>query len=179
MQARVHYAASLALYQTLGAEAMVGVVVYAASPAVNRMLGAEALTGVVLGDLANVARLRGDLTEAGERWQEALAIVRRFIKNKWAAGWALANIGTLLEQQGDHRGAAWLIGAATTTHAVFWTSIDPDEREACETAQAAARGALGEAAYAAAWVEGQALSVERALALVLERLGGGLRPGDR
>jgi hypothetical protein len=105
--------------------------------------------------------------------------VRRFPKNRWAVGWALANSGTLLGRQGDHLGAAWLIGAATMTHAVFWTSIDPDERNDCETALAAARDALGGPAYGAAWAEGLALTVEQALALALERLRGGMRPGDR
>jgi predicted ATPase/DNA-binding XRE family transcriptional regulator len=152
---------------------------YSTSLALYRTLGAETLIGVVTGDLGNLARLRGELSKARERWQEALAVVRRFPKNRWAVGWALANVGVLREQQGDHVAAARLIGAATSTHAVFWTSIDPDERGDCEAALAAARGALGEAAFGMAWAEGQALTVEPALALALERLGGEIRPCDR
>ena len=49
------------------------------------------------------------------------------------------------------------------------TPVQPVERRTFEPAVAAARASLGEEAFAAAWVEGRAMSLEQAIAYALEK----------
>jgi hypothetical protein len=49
--------------------------------------------------------------------------------------------------------------------------VAPDLREESERASARAREALGDAAFAAAWEEGRAMSMEQAITYALEATG--------
>ena len=60
-----------------------------------------------------------------------------------------------------------LFGAVTPLHGRYGVSLYPAERAAYERQLSAARVQLGEDAYAAAWAEGQALTLEQAIAEAL------------
>jgi hypothetical protein len=64
--------------------------------------------------------------------------------------------------------AARLSGAAETLRETFGISLHPAERVSHDQAMAAVRTGLGEAGFVAAWAEGRALSLEKAVALALE-----------
>jgi hypothetical protein len=63
--------------------------------------------------------------------------------------------------------AARLFGAAEALRAAIGSPIPPIERAEYERAVAASRTALGEAAFAAAWAEGRAMTLERAVEFAL------------
>jgi hypothetical protein len=65
-----------------------------------------------------------------------------------------------------------LLGAALALREAAGKPPEPGWRAACDRLILAARGALGEEAFAVAWAEGQAMALEQAVAAALE-------PSDR
>jgi hypothetical protein len=63
--------------------------------------------------------------------------------------------------------AVRLCAAAAAQRALAHTPLPPTEREAVELVLATARTELGDSAFAAAWAEGSALSLEAAVAEAL------------
>jgi hypothetical protein len=137
---------------------------YEESLALRREDGDAATAGIVLGDLGNLARARREYARAGALWRESLGIARARLGHGWLISWSLGNVATLLADEGAPAAAARLAGAAAAAHRFFPRPIDPDERADYETALAAARTALGTAAFAARWQEGQRLTPAEAVA---------------
>ena len=69
--------------------------------------------------------------------------------------------------------AARVLGAAAALRDEIGVPLPPGDRDAYERDLAAVRTALGEAALVAAWAEGRAMSLEQAIAYVLETIAGG------
>ncbi|HEX5506744.1 MAG TPA: tetratricopeptide repeat protein, partial [Thermomicrobiales bacterium] len=139
--ARVHYAESLALYERL-----------------DKRHG-SALPLLELGDLAH---RQGDDREALERYRASLARFRvagstvRIVR-------CLEGFAGTLTALGRAAPAARLFGAAGALRAGVGAPLQPIERAAHDRDVAAARAALGEAAFAAAQAAGAALPLDRAL----------------
>jgi hypothetical protein len=81
------------------------------------------------------------------------------------------NVATLLGQlasQAGRRGqgsrAARLWGAAAALREAIGAPLSPAQRESHERAVAPVRAACGEAEFAAAWIAGEALTLEQAVA---------------
>jgi non-specific serine/threonine protein kinase len=72
---------------------------------------------------------------------------------------------------GQARSAARLGGAAEALREALGAPLSPDERAGHDQAVQAMRAALGEEAFAVAWTESRALSLDGAVALALERRG--------
>jgi hypothetical protein len=70
--------------------------------------------------------------------------------------------------QGQPERGAHLLGAAAALRAGRGMPLPPNERAAQERTVAAARAALGEDAFAAAWAQCQRMSLEQAIAYALE-----------
>jgi tetratricopeptide (TPR) repeat protein len=68
----------------------------------------------------------------------------------------------------DTERAARLLGAAEALRQSKTVPSMPWERRQCERAVAAVRGCLGERAFAAAWAEGQAMTVQQAVEYALQ-----------
>jgi hypothetical protein len=66
--------------------------------------------------------------------------------------------------EGDAERAARLFGAAEALREALGAPLPPVERAHYDRSVAATRAALGEEAFAAAWAEGRALSLEQAIA---------------
>jgi non-specific serine/threonine protein kinase len=66
--------------------------------------------------------------------------------------------------QGQAAQAAQLFGAADALREVIGTPLSPVGRAECEPGLAAARAALGERTFAAAWAEGRAMPLEDTVA---------------
>ena len=120
----------------------------------------------VLNDLANLARLKGDHDEARALLDTALRGFQEIGEPRGiASGLSLA--GVLEVRRGDRRRGVRLIGAGVALHRRLVSAPQPDEQVDCDASLAAARDALGEPAFAQAWAEGQALSLEEATAEAL------------
>jgi predicted ATPase/class 3 adenylate cyclase len=116
--------------------------------------------------LGRIALAQEDFTTAAFSFLEALANDEH-VGNRTGMGIVLDNLAALASLQGQHLRALRLGGAseaikeAAGGHAPPPFIDLPDPRDS-------ARGSLGEAAVAAAWEEGRAMTLEQALALARE-----------
>ena len=120
--------------------------------------------GSLLGDLGHVSMVLGDHQRARELLGEGLAIHRALGNRYWMA-WDLACLAGVVVNAQPER-AARLFGAATvcvTSPAPPYPSV----QAVFAPILATARKALGEAAFAAVWEHGHALSLEEAIAEAL------------
>ena len=119
-----------------------------------------------LGGLAAVARSRGDDERAAELYREGLGLSRGL--------GAAAGIAPVLEELAgvlvvrDPRRAARLFGAVESVRDTAGASAARDDQPRYDRDVEAARAALGEEAFAAAWTEGRAMALDRAVASALE-----------
>ena len=144
------------------------------SLAIARELGDQRFVAIVLHVLATLARLQGDLETARTRDTQALRF-HHALENREEMlclvgfGCLAVMTGEKAEQAGEAadrwfaRGAR-LFGAGEAQREVSGLVIWCEERPLYERCVAAARAALGEEAFAAAWAKGRALSLEAAVA---------------
>jgi predicted ATPase len=135
---------------------------YEESRALNRQLGRKAGEAVGVLNLAHVAHLQGDCARAAALFRESMALAQEH-GSRHLTGMCLAGLGVVAAAAGQPERAGQLLGAAAAIIAAVGIPITDDERTAHETAAAAARVALGEAAFEAAWAEGAAMSLEQAI----------------
>ncbi len=112
--------------------------------------------------LAQVAARQGDNTAARALYEENLAIAR-----KWNYPWAIASCLEGLAGIAAQREPVWaarLWGAAEALREAIGMPMPPVERADYEHVVAVARAHLGEKAFATAWAEGRAMTVEQVLA---------------
>lgn len=119
-------------------------------------------TSCWLGDLA---RAGGDPNGALERYQESLALAQESGEQLFAAN-ALDGVACAATARGRPERAARLHAAATLRERLGASSA-PWEHPGLARDLAAARAALGSAAFEAAWAAGAALTLEQAVAEAL------------
>jgi hypothetical protein len=124
-------------------------------------LAARALTG-----LGTVAREQGDLAGAAALHRESLA-QRHGPEPSWEQGDSLDGLAAMAVARGQPVRAARLLGAADAVRTALAMQLLPIERPGHDEPARAARATLGEAAFAAALAEGQALTTEEAVAYAL------------
>ena len=125
----------------------------------------------VLSRLANVAMQQGDDAAAQAWYEESLALFRQ-IDDKTGLALCLQGWGAMAARQGEARWAARLWGAAETLRDVrsfrnpFLLLVEHTDYEQAdyERMVSSVRTQLGEKAFAAAWAQGRAMTLERALA---------------
>jgi tetratricopeptide (TPR) repeat protein len=133
----------------------------------HRGLGDRFGFNVGLYMLGRVALEQGDLTTAQASFLEALDN-DELVGNRTGMGVIFDNLAARASRRGEHLRALRLAGASESLkeaaggHAPPPLIDLPDPREA-------AREALGEAAVAAAWEEGRAMTLEQAVALAREQ----------
>jgi DNA-binding CsgD family transcriptional regulator len=136
---------------------------YAESLRLSRETGQVAGIAAGLLGCGYAALDAGDWTRALALIQESLAL-RREVGDTTGITASLFGLGQALAEAGRLSEAARLFGAAQARRdALPGTSFLP-EREDHERWIGVLQAELGEAAFAAAWAEGQAMSVERAIA---------------
>jgi len=89
---------------------------------------------------------------------------------RWARSrlaWCLAGLAGAAVLDQEPKRAAWLWGAAETLRQSIGAREAPASHATHERLMAAARAHLGEAAFAAAWADGQALTTEQAIVSAL------------
>jgi predicted ATPase/DNA-binding XRE family transcriptional regulator len=116
--------------------------------------------------LGLAARDQGDAARAADWLRRSLA-VRWETDDRPGIATCLEGLATVAAGGGRPARAARLLGAAEALRRAIGSPMPLVELPACEAAVRAARAALGEAAVAAAWAEGRALTLEEAVAEAL------------
>jgi tetratricopeptide (TPR) repeat protein len=189
-QATVRYEESLALYRALGdrrgmayALGLLGnaahaqgddaraTIWYEESLILLRAIGDKVGIAATLGGLAVGAETRGDYARATALLAESLALSQELgDKGGMAAG--LEDMARVVIASGTTahilERAIQLCGAASALRAAIGAPLSVPGRAEQERTVGALRTALGKAAYEAAWAEGQAISLEQAIAYALE-----------
>jgi non-specific serine/threonine protein kinase len=179
-EARTFYEESLALARSLDDSSLIGMSLgdlgllardqgdYERATALQReslsyaRVSADPVTvAIAFGNLAEVTLLSGFPEEAIPLALECLAISDATTSPDLIQG-CLEIIGAIAAEQGDGARAARLFGAASRLREELGATLPPFERELNERALAAVRRQLGEVAYAAAWAEGRAMTLEEA-----------------
>ena len=149
---------------------------FEAALALSQEAGIKLGTAGALHGLGRLAQSREDYATARSLYTEALVICQGMSDRISAARHleALATLSSAQQQLGPSllhfealRQAARLFGAAETLHAGICFELSAAERAEHDQAIAAARAALGEEVFAAAWAEGQAMTMEQAIQLAL------------
>ena len=133
------------------------------SAAINRRLAQQHTLANNLVDLGFVALAEGRIEDAAETFHESLGVCRAE-RLAQILVWAVEGLATLALERAKPVEATRLLAATTRPRAELGFAADfyPIGNETRERTLDAARAKLGEAAFAAAWAEGEALSLEAA-----------------
>jgi hypothetical protein len=115
----------------------------------------------VLASAAELARREGRLTDALGLAGEALLSLRDSPQGVNCARCYAAVARVMVDAGRPADGVRF--AAAADAHPLLESWAGPDDREAHERAMAAARGALGDEAFAAAWEDGRTMLLDEAL----------------
>ena len=122
-------------------------------------------------NLGSVAHCQGDYRRARQLYKESLALFYEQ-GNKHGIANSLENLGMLHDEEGQHaetaRQAAALWAAAATLRQEIGAPLAGSVRDEVEQTQAHARGRVDEATWTTAWAEGEALTLEQAIAYAME-----------
>jgi predicted ATPase/DNA-binding SARP family transcriptional activator len=148
------------------------------SLAEGRELGRPDLVVRALRGLGDVARLEGDLAGATTRYGESLQAALgsaglpeiKIADERHEAECAacLRGIAAIRARSGQAEQAARLLGAAEALADSVGARLPPVAQAGYQEQIAALRRSLGEDAFAAAWAEGRAMSLDRAVELASE-----------
>ena len=137
------------------------------SLALWREFGNTQAISVQLNNLARVATRRGELAAAGGYVREAISL-RRELGDVKGLLWSLDAAAALAAAEGRLREAARLAGAVETLGAAQGIVTPPTEQAERDQYVALIHAGLTDAEFAALWAQGQALTLDQAVAAVLE-----------
>jgi tetratricopeptide (TPR) repeat protein len=119
--------------------------------------------------LGETALAQGDAALAARHLHHALALFRD-LGYRSGQAWCLAGLAGVATLDEEPERAAQLWGAAEAQRQAIGCRPAPAARATRERLMSAAREQLGEEAFAAAWAEGQAMTMEQAIELALQAL---------
>lgn len=111
--------------------------------------------------LAHIALRRGDAAARGMLKESAQSFIEAGIDI--GVVYALEGLATLAAEEGRSRQAALLLGWADAMRQIIGDARPPVEQADLDSDLAPARAGLGDAAFAAAYAEGRALTMEQAI----------------
>jgi tetratricopeptide (TPR) repeat protein len=129
--------------------------------------GNTARTGWHLGSLGFLAWLRGDLGGARALMRESLALVVE-AGNIFLVAATISGLGEVMIAEGRAREGTRLVAAFDSLSPKTQGGLDPDERVQRDNSLAAARAILGDTAFEQARAEGQAMTLDQAIAAAME-----------
>ena len=139
---------------------------FAQALAISRKRGDKYLTAYVLHFRGDTALRQGDLERAAAFFAEGLTLASA-VGGRMEIIECLDGLGLVACERGDHRRAARLFGAAETFGAISSFRREDPEQAFHDRHQATTQAVLGDAAFAAAWAEGQAMTLEQAVSFAL------------
>ncbi len=140
---------------------------YEQSVALSREVGDNEIVASCLMNLGAVAVAQGEPARATALYQESL-LLHRTMGSIEHVGESLEGLAGAVGGLAQPQRAARLFGAASTARTVLGTPRPPAEGAAYDRHVAAVRVALGEEEFARAWAEGQAMTLEQAIAYAIE-----------
>jgi tetratricopeptide (TPR) repeat protein len=166
----LHYMGNMALMQGSYASARS---LYEESLALRSELGDKAGIAELLNSLGHLAHRQGDIAEARQLYVESLSISRK-IRARQAIAVSLAGLGALLSGSTARQPAigTTLLGAAEALLQAMGAVEDPADLAGYEQGVAAARAQLDAGAFAAAWAQGHAMSMEDAIIYAFDKTSG-------
>lgn len=150
------------------------------SVSILRSAGDAWTLALALRNLGYLALRQGDYERAATLQIESLLSLRD-LGEQWFVSRSLEALAEAVAMQGDAERAARLFGASEALREAIGASVLPYYRGEYERGVAAARAPLGEAAFAAAWAEGRAMTMEQAIEFALalgETVRGKVRVGE-
>jgi non-specific serine/threonine protein kinase len=139
------------------------------SLALQREIGSKWDIGAVLGSLGWVALRQRDFKRMLVLLRASLT-ARMEIGDRGGIAWCLEKLAEAASLQNQPERAVRVFGAAAALRAPVNSVIDPVDQPEYDRLIAALRATLGEEAFAAAWAEGRALTLERAIEVALAEL---------
>jgi non-specific serine/threonine protein kinase len=139
---------------------------FAQAFAIYQECGDKYLTAYLLKDRGDVALRQGDLERAVAFFADGLTLASA-VGGRMEIIECLDGLGLVACERGDHRRAARLFGAAEAFGAISSFRRENPEQAFHDRRQATTQAVLGEAAFATAWAEGQAMTLEQAIAYAL------------
>jgi len=133
------------------------------SLAIRRKLGYKGGCAHTLAVLGRIALDQGEYERSTACYKESLTL-RQETGEKEGIAAALEGLAAVAGMQGQPVRAARLFGAASSLRTMLGAPLPPIDRLSYEQTVAAVRAQLDEPAFAAAWTEGQAMTLEEALA---------------
>jgi tetratricopeptide (TPR) repeat protein len=115
-------------------------------------------------NLGRAAHHQGDGAAARRSLTECLVLCRE-LQSKSIVEWAFSNLAAVSVAEGRMQQAACLFGAAEVLREIMGASTPPND----EGDISAARTALGEEAFAAAWAEGRKMTMEEAIEFAIRQ----------
>jgi DNA-binding CsgD family transcriptional regulator/tetratricopeptide (TPR) repeat protein len=135
-----------------------------------RFLAYNDLSALVTGALANLHERQGNDALAIELNRESLKLYAA-LGGKWGIARMIERLAVILQRQGHARRAAYLFGAGASLRARIGATTTFDDEDLYFASLAAARAALGNDAFDAAWDAGGAMTLEEAIAYALTDAG--------
>jgi hypothetical protein len=132
----------------------------------SQQLGNRRMVAVVLGNMGRVARARGALEEARALLVGSVTALRD-IGDLGPVPQMLYTLAAVDAGTGEIERAVRLLAAAMTLEEVVGTRVWPAHRRERDGWLGQARAALGPARFACTWAEGEAMTLEQALAAAL------------
>jgi hypothetical protein len=157
----------VALYQDDYARARA---LYEESLALKQELGDKHGSADSLASLGWAAIAAGDLSRAGELCRESMILFRE-VGDKEGIASCLEGLAGAASGSGTPLRAARLSGAAEALRRTIGSLLQPAARTIYDRAAATVRAQLGEAAFAVASAQGQAMSLEQVVGYALEAEG--------
>lgn len=119
-------------------------------------------------NLSDVRLHTRDLDEARDLLEQSLKMFEQ-LGMRWDIAYVIENLGGVAAYSGSPADAARLIGAADRAREEMGTPLPEGEKVAYNRYLAAAKEALGDHDFAAAWADGRELTLEEAARLALKR----------
>ena len=139
---------------------------YTESLALGREMGAQADIFRSLLGLADVAWQQGDIQGAAAAFREALERADQRAIDVADIIWCLRGVGQVAAARGNGERAARLLGAAEAL--AHGSGVQLDRAEQGVLARLPGSTQVAEARWASSWAEGQAMTLEDAIAYALE-----------
>jgi tetratricopeptide (TPR) repeat protein len=137
--------------------------------ALHRSLNHQLGMGLDYALLGDIARTQGDYAGALAQYQQCVSLWRDR-ENTANSAFVLDRIAQTLSRMGDPARGATLIGVAVAIRERAGVKLTANEQANNDETMLACRVALGEAALAAAWAAGRALTLAQAIGLALKPL---------
>jgi predicted ATPase/DNA-binding XRE family transcriptional regulator len=138
--------------------------------AIHRAVGHPRLLSLTLRNLGLVAEDEGDYPRARSLYEESVGLARQ-VRDSWSLAFILEAFASLAVARGAFGRGAVLSGAAAALREKIGSSVPPAVQPRVDRVVRLAREGLGAAAFRNAWTEGQAMTLEQAIAHALEEGG--------